>query len=470
MTTLAGNKIIHASIGYIIGGLLIKGIAFLTTPIFTRLLSPEEYGILNTYLSYEAILVVILGCQFHASLKSAKIEFGPGLNPYVSNLALLALAHLAAALVLVNIFSVPLLQFTGIKSRLLLNLLIVNSFGVVLVNIYNSYVSLTYEYKKYIFIALINAVLNVAISLLLIKVLLPGDKSTGRILGYVIPYVFISLYIFPFLWKKGKHHCLDIRKYDSYAYKYSVPLLPGGFADVMLGQFSKLSVERFCGLAEMGLYSLSYNIYSIIGIIRIAMDYIVGPYFFDKRGRNENRNLQKIITIYGHLLAYATILVMLFAPEIVRILGATDYYGARFSAIPLVAASFFVFLSSVVSQEVYYLQKTYMISVAAILVMVANIILNIVVIPHYGVMGAAFCTLFSYILLITIYAVLIRCILKSTIFKWWSLVETGVMVLAGTALSLILIDHSILRYVASLIVLIASVRSIIKLKIINTNE
>ena len=111
-----------------------------------------------------------------------------------------------------------------------------------------------------------------------------------------------------------------------------------------------------------------------------------------------------------------------------------------------------------------------MISVAAILVMVANIILNIVVIPHYGVMGAAFCTLFSYILLITIYAVLIRCILKSTIFKWWSLVETGVMVLAGTALSLILIDHSILRYVASLIVLIASVRSIIKLKIINTNE
>ena len=44
------KKIASAGIGYIFGGILIKGIAFITTPVFSRLLTTKEFGVLNAYL------------------------------------------------------------------------------------------------------------------------------------------------------------------------------------------------------------------------------------------------------------------------------------------------------------------------------------------------------------------------------------------------------------------------------------
>ena len=111
------KKIITAGAGYILGGILIKGIAFITTPLFSRLMTTEEFGQLNTYLSYESILAMLIGFQFAGCLKNAKIKYANiagGLNTFFSNLIALLLLHSAAALVLVNAFSRLIMHLTGI--------------------------------------------------------------------------------------------------------------------------------------------------------------------------------------------------------------------------------------------------------------------------------------------------------------------------------------------------------------------
>ena len=83
------KKILTAGVGYIFGGILIKGIAFITTPIFSRLMTPEDFGILTTYLSSESILAMLIGFQFAGCLKNAKIKYGDiskGLDTFFSNL------------------------------------------------------------------------------------------------------------------------------------------------------------------------------------------------------------------------------------------------------------------------------------------------------------------------------------------------------------------------------------------------
>lgn len=47
------NSIKRAGVGYTIGNYLIRGLGFLTVPIFSRLLSTADYGFYNTYTSYE---------------------------------------------------------------------------------------------------------------------------------------------------------------------------------------------------------------------------------------------------------------------------------------------------------------------------------------------------------------------------------------------------------------------------------
>ena len=56
-----GNAILKAGLGYTIGNYMIKGLTFFSIPIFARLLSPDNYGIYNTYIAYESILCYVCG-------------------------------------------------------------------------------------------------------------------------------------------------------------------------------------------------------------------------------------------------------------------------------------------------------------------------------------------------------------------------------------------------------------------------
>lgn len=449
MSEQAGaKKIFSAGVGYILGGIFIKGIAFITTPIFSRLMTPEEFGILNTYLSYESILAMLIGFQFAGCLKNAKIKYADiagGLETFFSNLITLLLFHSVIAAVAVNIFSGPIMELTGIHSRFILNLLVLNCFGNAAMTTYNSYVSLNYQYKKYVAISVFNALANVALSLLLIFTVLDQDKSTARILGYVVPYAFISVYLLVTAFRKSLPKLHSAQKYNAFAYRFCAPLIPNGFAEVMLTQYSKLSVDRYCGAAAMGVYSLAYNVYSIVATVKLGMDYIVGPFYFDKRSAGNFEDLQAVFRIYSRCLAIVSVLIMLFSPEIVRILGDQAYYDARLSAIPLIAVSYFSFLCYMLSQEEYYMQKTYLVSAISVLTMVLNIVLCTIFVPRYEAMGAAFCTLISFAVMFLLHFAAIKGLLKSQSFRWRGLFADGTFVVLMSVVAVLVADRLLPR-------------------------
>lgn len=448
------KRFIKAGVGYIIGGILIKGIAFITTPIFTRLLTTSEFGILNTYLSYEAIFAMVIGFQFAASLKSARLEYEDvenGVGSYLYSLLFLISIHTIVIILALNLLFPIASNITGISSRLLINLLVINSFCNALVNVYNAYISLYYEYKKYVGIGLINAVANVGISLLLIHTVMNNNRAIARIMGYIIPYVGVSLYIIiQIVKRKSKSKIQSVQ----FAYRYCTPLIPYACSDVMLGQFSKLYVERKCGSSLMGIYSLSYNVYSIIGIIRIAMDYLIGPLYFEKRKESNINGIRSLIKHYSRILGLISVSLMLFAPEVIKILGAPEYYDARYSAIPLVAASYYIFLISTVTQEEYFQKKTYMISAVSIVAMTANILANILIVPQYGVIGAAFCTMGTYYIMLLSHFIVVRKVLNSNIFDIRILLLHTLIVLTAAIISLLVTDIAILRFGLLIIVII----------------
>ena len=51
-----GSNVLKAGLGYTVGNYLIKGLSFLTIPIFARLLDSADYGKYNTYMAFEAIV------------------------------------------------------------------------------------------------------------------------------------------------------------------------------------------------------------------------------------------------------------------------------------------------------------------------------------------------------------------------------------------------------------------------------
>ena len=70
------SKAIKAGLGYVIGNYMLKGLSFLTIPIFTHLLTPSDYGTFNTFTASESICMVLLGLAIHSSYKNAKYKYG----------------------------------------------------------------------------------------------------------------------------------------------------------------------------------------------------------------------------------------------------------------------------------------------------------------------------------------------------------------------------------------------------------
>lgn len=78
-----------AGIWYTVGNILIKGINFLAIPIFSRIMSTDEFGIYNVFISYEAILYIVIGFAVHTSIRSANIKFENQIDKYTSSVSLI---------------------------------------------------------------------------------------------------------------------------------------------------------------------------------------------------------------------------------------------------------------------------------------------------------------------------------------------------------------------------------------------
>ena len=74
-----------ASTCYLIGNIFNKGIAFLTVPIFTRILSTSDYGIVTTYNSWIGIVSMLLGFALHMAIRSSFIDYREKVDEYLTS-------------------------------------------------------------------------------------------------------------------------------------------------------------------------------------------------------------------------------------------------------------------------------------------------------------------------------------------------------------------------------------------------
>ena len=103
-----------------------------------------------------------------------------------------------------SIITYPVLKGIWGMERTLVVLLFVHSFGSALIQFYNAYVALYYDYKKFLKLSIFNVALNIILSILLILAFSDRNKYIGRILGTAIPVIIIGIYVINFFFRKAK--------------------------------------------------------------------------------------------------------------------------------------------------------------------------------------------------------------------------------------------------------------------------
>lgn len=437
------DTVIRAGIGYTVGNYLLKGLSFLTIPLFSRLLSTADYGIFNSYLAYQSILFLLIGMALHTSLKNAKYRYGEAFGQYNSCCVLVVVISLGCWILLCNLFY-PLYGGLVGFSRMVVNLLLLDSFGTALIQFFNVYVGLDYRYTSFLKLSAFNALANLGISVLLILTVFRENRSVGRIFGNAVPVVIIAITLLWYFWRKNRPALRT--EYVKYAITYSFPLIPHGLSQVVLSQFDRIMIRNLIGDSESGIYSFAYTIFSIINVTAASLDNVWGPWFYERMEAGEYEAIRKVSRKYAYGMLLFSVMVMLGAPELVKLLGRREYWDAAYSVIPIVAGGYFMFLYTFPSYVEYYYEKTKYIALGTGLAALVNVILNLVCIRRFGYVAAAYTTLATYLLYFVFHHLIADRMMKERVYEIRRLAGYGILLLLAAAGSLALTRYWLIRW------------------------
>jgi O-antigen/teichoic acid export membrane protein len=185
---------------------------------------------------------------------------------------------------------------------------------------------------------------------------------------------------------------------------YSVPLVPSFVAFWALSYADRWLLLRLDGLESVGLYAAGAKIAGVMLVLNFAVLTAFNPVAFKLKDRPEARRFYaRAMTAYGALAATVAVALSALAPQALGLLTPAEYADGR-KAVPLLALGFvFSGLSPFLSIGLHIVRKTVWVTVAATAAAVANIALNLFLIPRYGLIGAAVATAISYALMSSIF-------------------------------------------------------------------
>ncbi|MGD9580985.1 MAG: lipopolysaccharide biosynthesis protein [Vampirovibrionia bacterium] len=385
---------------YGISGILSKFIGIFLLPIYIRIFSPEEYGILDILSLTGAILLIFVICGLDNALFRFfyDTEDEEERKQIVSSITFLALLISFIVCILLIIFSKQISLFLVNNENYYL-LVICVSFLLpsnVLKSFTSSLLRLNFRPIEYTISNVSGLILTIVSSIYLIVILKIGliGVFLGIILGNSLQIIFNFLYVKHNFTLKLKFSLGSIKEYLN----YGIPLLPASIATWGLVYVNRYILFYFSGLSAVGIYSVGYRISSILVLITGAFTMAWSPFAFsilNKPDAKETyaRIFKYLLKILFDIAAFITI----FSKEILTIIATEDYMDAN-NLIGILMLSF-------IGTAAYYVlcigatieKKTFDISKALFLGSAINIMIGIVFVPLFGALGAAIAMAIGYL-------------------------------------------------------------------------
>lgn len=405
------QKALVSGIWYTASNFIIKALSVLTLPLFTRLLTEEQFGDYNTYISWQNIIIIIASLNIESTLISAKFEFR-NLDQYILSVLTLSTVSTCIYIVIFNVFHDT---FTGIfgMSQLNMNFMMAYIIFYVSINMYQMKERYSFQYRHTVLISLFVSVSTVLMSLCL--VLSMEDKLTGRIIGNVLPTILIGLAIYVYFIKKGKRIEISIWKY---ALPICLPYIPHLLSLTILNSTDKIMITKFCDSRSTALYSLAYSCGLMITLLMNSINSAFSPWFGNKLNEKDYSSIQKVVPIYILIFCVLAIGVALLAPEVLYILGGSPYMEAKYVMTPVAMGCVLQFFYTLFVNVEQYEKKTKWMALASVSTAILNIGLNYIFIPMYGYIAAAYTTMAGYFWLLIAHMLIVKSIKMDRIFNY----------------------------------------------------
>lgn len=388
------SKPVKASFWFVVSNVMLKGISFITLPIFSRLLTTSEYGTISVYSSWVSLISIITTLTIWGGV------FNVGMVKYPNDREKIISSYQGLAITITAIFFGASIIWLDHVSRVLgiSKFLVICMYMEVVAqipfNLWSSKQRYDFEYKKVIAISVITAILNPILGI--IAVLNTSYKAEARIITNLFLQVIIGFITFIVNQKKGKKYFH--KEFWLHAFKFNVVLVPHYLSMQILNQSDRVMINKMCGSSEAGIYSVAYNFAMLLQLITNGINSSLTPHIYESIKNKNTEKLGKQVSGVTMIVAIITVGVICIVPDIFKWMLPETYYDALWVIPPVTAGAFFMFLYPLFGSVEFYYEENRYVTLASLIGAFVNIILNYIFIKIFGFIAAAYTTLICYVL------------------------------------------------------------------------
>jgi len=382
-----------------------KLVGFVLLPLYTKEISASDYGIYGILEIFIQLFVAL----FSLGLTPALFRWFNQKEQNIDKRIIFFTSLIGVATFLVIplsigiIFSKEISQIIFDKviySDLLILVFILGAIEIILAQL----TTLLRIYQKAVLFSIGNIIaliINLSLNIYFVAILKIGIK--GILISSIISAFIFMLSLLIYFRKELN------KKFNTKVFKemvrFGIPLIFSAIGGMLLTLGDRYILKLFASLTEVGQYTLGYKFAAVINIFFVQAFQLAWPAIAWKKIKDPNakRFISKVFTYYCFLMFWIVLSISAFAKGIINNLALNqDYWGAS-KIVPIIALSYAL-------NGIYYLigflfhfkNKTTYLPFIVLTSALFNIVFNFILIPIWGMMGAAIVTLFSYILMSTL--------------------------------------------------------------------
>lgn len=435
---------VKSSAAFFLASVVSMGINYITTPLYTRLLSPEEYGKAAIFLAWVNVFAIF------ATFNLSSGVFNNGMLDYPNNrdeysYSMLVLSNIITVCFFCLLFVLyPVIKpWLGVDFPLIILMEALFLFQPAY-QFWSAKQRYELKYRLSFFWSAVTAVLSPTVAIICIFIF-NGHRLYARIFGAQL--TLIAIYIGFYLYLAIKNKFKVQKKYWKGALLFNLPLIPHYLSMYLLGSSDKLMISNLVGDSAVAYYSVAHMISSVATVIWGAANGSFIPYTYEKCNSKDYRSISMVAMRILIVFAAACIAVIMLAPEVVNSIASPDYREAIYVIPPIVGGSFFSVHYAMYGNILFYYKKPKYATMATVTSALLNIILNYVFIQKFGYIAAGYTTLVCYFVQATLDYIIMRMVVGVDVYDMKCIGALSLFVIIVALFSNFIYDYAFIRYV-----------------------
>ncbi|WP_019679572.1 oligosaccharide flippase family protein [Ruminococcus flavefaciens] len=387
------NKLGKNMIWMTVGNFASKLLSFFLIPLYTSVLTTEEYGISDLIATTVTLLAPVLTLQ----INEAVMRFSLDNNVDKKQTLSCGIFTIIGGFFVLLLLTPLLFLIQSVKQFYLLFLLYY--LGTTINTLFAQYAKGIELVHHYAISGIIHTASVISCNILFLIVFKLGIK--GYILSLVIGSVISLLYLFV----SGKYYknllkakSINILTYKSML-KYSIPMIPNSLSWWISNSSDKYMLNYITDTSSVGVYSISYKIPSLLSTVNTifmsAWQISAVEDFGSRQSADFFSDMYKKLTALDALVVS---MLVVFSKFLAKFLYINEFFDAWKYAAILCFAFYFSSLSSFLGSIYTSSKRTNALFYTSLIGAISNIVLNLILIHRYYAYGAAIATLISYMI------------------------------------------------------------------------